>query len=76
MSKHEKTDRPTDADLKNNPLIGGSKGTRAAGVTPDELEQAEGANTVEGDVENDTNPQGGIDKPGARGGSPLRPRQA
>ncbi|CAO3436085.1 hypothetical protein [Azospirillum doebereinerae] len=76
MTKHEKTARPTDADLRNNPLIGGSKGARAAGTTPDELEQAEGVNTVEGDVENDTNPQGGIDKPGSRGGAPLRPRQA
>ncbi|MBP2232638.1 hypothetical protein J2847_005969 [Azospirillum agricola] len=76
MTKHEKTRRPTDADLKNNPLIGGSKGARMAGVTPDELEQAQGANTIEGDVENDTNPQGGVDKPGSRGNAPLRLRQA
>jgi hypothetical protein len=33
-----------------------------AGITPDELEQFEGENTFEGDIENDTNPQGGIDK--------------
>jgi len=30
-----------------------------AHVTPDELEQFEGVNTIEGDVENDTNPLGG-----------------
>jgi hypothetical protein len=61
-TKHVKLNRPTNVDLVRNPQIGGSKGTRIAGVTPDELEQFEGANTFEGDVENDTNPQGGIDK--------------
>src|SRR5437016_3531229 len=53
---------PPDLDLRRNPLIGGSKGATMAGVTPDELEESQGANTVEGDVENDVNPQGGIDK--------------
>jgi hypothetical protein len=62
MSKHSKTKTPSDADLKSNPLIGGSKGVTRAKVTPDELEAAEGANTVEGDEANDTNPHGGIDK--------------
>ena len=33
-----------------------------AGVSPDDLEEFEGVNTFEGDIENDTNPQGGIDK--------------
>jgi len=61
-NKHVKLNRPTNVDLVRNPLIGGSKGTRMAGVTPDELEQFEGENTFEGDIENDTNPQGGIDK--------------
>ena len=61
-SKHPKQNKPSDADLYRNPLIGGSKGTTMAHVTPDELEQLEGVNTIEGDVENDTNPQGGIDK--------------
>jgi hypothetical protein len=61
-NKHVKLDRPTDADLHRNPLIGGSKGTTMAQVTPDELEEFEGVNTFEGDIENDTNPQGGIDK--------------
>jgi len=62
MPKHLKSRRPTDADLRRNPFIGGSKGTTMAGVSPEELEELEGATTIEGDVENDTNPQGGIDK--------------
>ena len=66
MSKHQKTKKPSDADLKRNPLIGGSKGVTMAGITPDELEQSEGTNTIEGDVENDTNRQGGIDKTSSR----------
>jgi hypothetical protein len=66
MAKHRKADKPSDADLKGNPLIGGSKGTTMAGVTPDELEDSEGANTIEGDVENDPNSQGGIDKASSR----------
>jgi len=64
MTKHPKTKKPTDADLKDNPLIGSSKGVTMAGVTPDELEQSEGANSIEGDVENDTNT--GIDKATSR----------
>lgn len=62
MGKHSKTRRPSDADLKSNPLIGGSKGTTRAKITPHELEDSEGANTIEGDVANDANAQGGIDK--------------
>lgn len=62
MTKHPKTRKPSDTDLKNNPLIGASKGTGRAQVTPDDLEESEGANTLEGDEANDTNPQGGIDK--------------
>jgi len=61
-SKHVKLNRPTNVDLVRNPLIGGSKGATMAGVSPDELEEFAGANTFEGDIENDTNPQGGIDK--------------
>jgi hypothetical protein len=61
-SKHVKLNRPTNVDLVRNPLIGGSKGTSMAGISSDELEEFEGANTFEGDIENDTNPQGGIDK--------------
>lgn len=62
MSKHLKTKLPSNADLNRNPLIGGSKGVTMSGVTPDELEDAEGVNTIEGDRENATNAQGGIDK--------------
>jgi hypothetical protein len=65
-SKHPKQTRPSDSDLYGNPLIGGSKGTTMAHVTPDELEEFKGANTVEGDVENDTNPFGGLEKADVR----------
>jgi hypothetical protein len=34
-----------------------------AGASPEDLEEIEGVNTIEGDVENDTNAQGGVDKP-------------
>jgi hypothetical protein len=60
--KHVKLSTPTNVDLHRNPMIGGSKGANMAQVTPDELEEFAGANTFEGDIENDTNPQGGIDK--------------
>lgn len=74
MSKQIKTTTPTDADLKGNPLIGGSKGTTMAGITPDDLDASQGASTIEGDVENDTNERDGIDKAVARGGrSVTRP---
>jgi hypothetical protein len=65
-SKHPKQSKPSDADLHRNPLIGGSKGTTMAQVTPDELEQFEGVNTMEGDIENATNAAGGIDKAAVR----------
>jgi hypothetical protein len=77
-SKHPKQQKPSDADLYRNPLIGGSKGTRMAQVTADELEQFEGVNTMEGDVENDTNLAGGIDKAevrNSRRGPPDRGRE-
>ncbi|WP_298959438.1 hypothetical protein [uncultured Methylobacterium sp.] len=57
-SKQPKTTTPTDADLKGNPGIGGSAGTTLSGGDPEDLE---GANTYEGDVDNDTTPEGGID---------------
>lgn len=57
MTRHPKTPRPSDADLRGNPLIGASKGARRAG-----------ANTVERDLENDVNRQGGIDKAVLRSG--------
>ncbi|MEN3376663.1 MAG: hypothetical protein V7604_2018 [Hyphomicrobiales bacterium] len=68
MPKHRKTVKPTDTDLLGNPLIGGSKGTTIAGITPDDLADLKGVNTIEGDVENDTNAQGGIDKAESRTG--------
>jgi hypothetical protein len=66
MPKHLKMKTPTDRDLVSNPMIGGSKGVARAGITADELEEFQGVNTMEGDVENDTNPQGGINKSWAR----------
>ncbi|CAL79207.1 hypothetical protein BRADO5533 [Bradyrhizobium sp. ORS 278] len=61
-NKHPKMPRPSDVDLVRNPLIGGSKGVTMAQASLDDLEQLEGANTFQGDIENDTNAQGGIDK--------------
>ncbi|GJD34398.1 hypothetical protein [Methylobacterium aerolatum] len=54
--KHPKTTTPTDADLKGNPGIGTSKGM--AGADPEDLEAD---STFEGDVENETTPEGGVD---------------
>lgn len=59
-SKHPKTQAPSDADLRNDPGIGSSKG--ATGAAP----ELDGENTFEGDVLNDTTPEGGID-PNQRG---------
>src|SRR3954464_11618915 len=61
-SKHPKLDRPSDVDLVRNPGIGSSKGVTMSQASLDDLEDLEGENTFEGDVENDTNAQGGIDK--------------
>ena len=55
-SKHLKTDVPSDADLKGNPGIGQSKGM--TGRDPDDLAAD---STVEGDVDNETTPEGGVD---------------
>ena len=60
--KHIKGSTPSDADLYRNPMIGASKGAAMAQVTADDLEEFAGENTIEGDIENDTNAQGGIDK--------------
>lgn len=54
--KHPKSQHPSDADLRGNPGIGTSKGP----------EMPEGETTSEGDVMNDTTPEGGID-PNQRG---------
>ena len=67
MSKHAKTDKPTDADLKGNPLIGGSKGVTRAQAGPDDLDALKGENTIEGDRENNPGtPDGGIAKADAK----------
>lgn len=70
MSKHLKRATTTDRDLDNNPQIGGSKGARMAGMTADELEEFQGETTFEGDLDNDTNAHGGLDKPIRRTGRP------
>ena len=57
-NKHLRTETPTDADLKGNPGIGQSKGTTMAG---EDVETIEATSTVEGDVENEATPQGGVD---------------
>jgi len=76
MSKHLKTTKPTDADLRGNPMIGGGKGTTMSGTSADELDESLGENTIEGDVENATNPDGSSDKAISRGsGSATRPRK-
>jgi hypothetical protein len=59
-NKHPKAklgeNTPRD-DLESNPGIGTSKGTTASGADPKLIE---GDNTVEGDIGNDTTPQGGV----------------
>ena len=57
------TPRPPD-DLERNPGIGASKGTQSRSTRgPGEIA---GESTSEGDVMNDTTPQGGVD-PGRQG---------
>ncbi|WP_128255351.1 hypothetical protein [Falsirhodobacter deserti] len=56
-NKHPKSAHPSDADLRGNPGISGSS---------PENEFDDGENTFEGDVMNDTTPEGGID-PNQRG---------
>jgi hypothetical protein len=60
-SKQPKTDKEIDVDLRDNleddPGIGRSKGRYAMTNEP----PLEGENTFEGDVKNDTTPQGGVD---------------
>ncbi len=64
-TKHPKAqpgETPRD-DLEDNPGIGTTKGVIAGKGDP---ELVAGENTFEGDVDNDPNPQGGID-PSHRG---------
>lgn len=46
-----------------------------AGASPDDVEDALGENTIEGDFENDVNIAGGIDKDVAHSGAPRRGRR-
>lgn len=62
MSKHFKTVRPSDTDLKADPGIGQSKGLNRF----DGNDEITGENTDEGDVGNDTNRFGGVE-PNQRG---------
>ena len=55
-SGHTPTTLPAD-DLEDNPGIGASQGTTIAGEDPHLIE---GENSIEGDVENDTDASGGI----------------
>lgn len=73
-SKQPKLYAPSEKDLRENPLIGGSKGATMAGASAEDLQDALGENTIEGDVENDVNAAGGIDKDVARSGSHRRRR--
>ena len=61
-SKHPKLKQPMNTDLVRNPMIGGSKGVTMAQASVEDLDALQGENTIEGDLENDTNPQGGIDE--------------
>jgi hypothetical protein len=61
VAKHAKTNiaaHAKDRDLKGNPGIGASKGAWSTGEDPRSIA---GDSTVEGDVANDTTPQGGVD---------------
>jgi len=66
MSKHAKTEKPTDADLKGNPLIGGSKGATMGQASPEDMDAIKGDNTIEGDRENDVTSHGGLGKSEAK----------
>jgi len=59
-SKHPKTKAGAHnrIDLQADPGIGASKGAFMTGEDP---RQIEGASTFEGDVENDTTREGGVD---------------
>lgn len=59
-SKHDKTPEGAQgfmSDLDRNPGIGQSGGSFATGGSPDDIAAD---NTVEGDVENETNGEGGV----------------
>lgn len=39
-NKQPKLYAPTEKDMQNNPMIGGSKGATMAGISPEDLEDA------------------------------------
>ena len=55
--KTDKTETLTRDDLERDPGIGQSKGSFMTGVP---LEEIEGKNTLEGDVESDSSASGGV----------------
>lgn len=61
-SQDDKTEKPSDKDLRINPGIGQSKGLNRFTGDDDILGEA----TEEGDVSNETTPNGGVD-PAHRG---------
>ncbi|MCK1337220.1 hypothetical protein IVB38_14590 [Bradyrhizobium sp. 38] len=73
-NKQPKLYTPSEKDIHENPLIGASKGVTMAGASAEDFEEIIGENTIQGDLENDVNAVGGIDKNVARGGS-HRPRR-
>ena len=63
VKKRKAHDSNLDRDLCGNPGIGQSKGAFAMSGSRDaldDLEDIEGASTVEGDVENEANAFGGV----------------
>ena len=57
-SKQPKTRVPSDVDLDHDPGIGASKGTTMSGQDPEAISAD---STFEGDVENETTREGGVD---------------
>ncbi|MBW9117705.1 hypothetical protein JNB88_29230 [Rhizobium cauense] len=53
-TRHDRTKKPTDKDLKENPGIGQSAGLNSS----EDAELVEGDNTFEGDTDNNANPLG------------------
>lgn len=56
-SKHDRQDFDLPDDLERNPDIGKSKGAFATGEDPRSIA---GENTVDGDIQNDSGPGGGV----------------
>ena len=61
-NNHIKPAKPSDVDLTGDPGLGRSRGIGS----PVEEEALQGESTIEGDIANDTTPEGGVN-PGQRG---------